>query len=480
MSKEDENEEYGENIQETDDTGRFLRYRCIVESSLAKWNSGTHSVAWRAFDTLSGKDVAWWRITFDPNDHNTNKRIQPNKDVLHDFIHFLSGHPHPNVSDCYAVWCSEHAPSAINMVTELFTSGTLRQYRMAHPRSDKRAMRRFSRQLLAGVVHLCEVFCSDASLLEALGRVTCDEIYVNGYSGECKISCVHIMLLLLFSRDDDVGTPSREKKDDRTVQKPAPPIAAFLAWTAELVVKKNVTHHVICDPVQCAKLRELLSDVNEIESGGGADSTRAFFCRCLSKAQNEPPHLALRDLEKDVFFYASCSGTQGGGDAMDVSMAHQHPSGSHCSRNGSYHRSQPGSRSISPDADSLRSGKEEDLKISSTRLVGEDYDFRCVCVTHQEDTTARFVITMTPVVDEEEEKKGAIATVLQKTIEFPFDMVNDDADSVAHEIADNFSLQDTDTDICAAALKECLCGESDSRLFFSRRSCSIQNEPNSS
>jgi len=54
---------------------------------------------------------------------------------------------------------------------------------------------------------------------------------------------------------------------------------------------------------------------------------------------------------------------------------------------------------------------------------------------------------------------------LKRTIEFVFDPVNDTVDTIASEIADNFGLGPTDTEICAAAMREWL--ESKTALFVS-------------
>jgi WNK lysine deficient protein kinase len=115
-----------------------------------------------------------------------------NKVRLHDFlrspgelerlygeIHLLKSLRHRAVMRLHASWVD--APRrAVNFVTELFTSGTLRQYRQRHRRVSGAAVRRWCRQVLDGLAYLHAHGVIHRDL-------KCDNIFVNGSQGQVKI-----------------------------------------------------------------------------------------------------------------------------------------------------------------------------------------------------------------------------------------------------------------------------------------------------
>jgi WNK lysine deficient protein kinase len=112
---------------------------------------------------------------------------------LYGEIHLLKSLRHRAVMRLHASWVDANAAdapattaptrprrAAVNFVTELFTSGTLRQYRRRHPRASAAAVRRWCRQILEGLAYL-----------HARGIIhrdlKCDNIFVNGSQGQVKI-----------------------------------------------------------------------------------------------------------------------------------------------------------------------------------------------------------------------------------------------------------------------------------------------------
>ena len=53
---------------------------------------------------------------------------------------------HPNIIKCYRCW-QDMDSHCINLITEYFTSGNLREYRQKHKHLDSKAVRKWARQV---------------------------------------------------------------------------------------------------------------------------------------------------------------------------------------------------------------------------------------------------------------------------------------------------------------------------------------------
>jgi len=136
---------------------------------------------------------------------------------LYGEIHLLKSLRHRAVMRLHASWVDAAADAtaaaaaprprrpAVNFVTELFTSGTLRQYRRRHPRASAAAVRRWCRQILEGLAYL-----------HARGIIhrdlKCDNIFVNGSQGQVKIGDLGLAAVVRRRGRGDparcvVGTP---------------------------------------------------------------------------------------------------------------------------------------------------------------------------------------------------------------------------------------------------------------------------------
>ncbi|PAN09848.1 hypothetical protein PAHAL_2G053900 [Panicum hallii] len=119
-------------------------------------------------------EVAWNRVQV-----HDFLRSPGELERLYGEIHLLRSLRHRAVMRLHASWVD--APRrAVNFVTELFTSGTLRQYRQRHRRVSPAAVRHWCRQVLDGLAYL-----------HARGIIhrdlKCDNIFVNGSQGQVKI-----------------------------------------------------------------------------------------------------------------------------------------------------------------------------------------------------------------------------------------------------------------------------------------------------
>lgn len=60
---------------------------------------------------------------------------------------------HPNIIKCYKCWVNDETV-CLNLITELFTSGTLREYREKYKRLDPKVYKKYTKQFLKGLEHL--------------------------------------------------------------------------------------------------------------------------------------------------------------------------------------------------------------------------------------------------------------------------------------------------------------------------------------
>lgn len=92
-------------------------------------------------------------------------------------------------------------------------------------------------------------------------------------------------------------------------------------------------------------------------------------------------------------------------------------------------------------------------RIAIGKLRGEDYNFEFHGKV--KEGKMHFRLYMTQVAD----NSDASHVPVVRTIDFVFDPEVDTADNLAGEISEEFSLSPTDTEICAAALREWLAKE---------------------
>ncbi|KAK8366382.1 hypothetical protein V6Z12_A02G116000 [Gossypium hirsutum] len=143
----------GCDFAEKDSLGRYVRYDEIL-------GKGAFKTVFKGFDEADGIEVAW-------NQVNIEDVLQTSEQLerLYSEVHLLKSLKHENIMKFYNSWVDDKNNS-INMITELFTSGSLRQ------------------------------------------DLKCDNIFVNGNNGEVKIGDLGLATVMEQPTAQSViGTP---------------------------------------------------------------------------------------------------------------------------------------------------------------------------------------------------------------------------------------------------------------------------------
>jgi len=156
----------------------------VVESSPdGRWSRltevlgrGAYKTVYKAFDEEEGIEVAWNQVR--ATDFVTT---QKDEDRLFAEVQLLRSLNHKSLMKFYDEWLDK-STYTINFITELFTSGTLRQYRMKHKNLDVNVIKRWGKQILQGLLYL------HGHPFPIIHRdLKCDNIFINGTTGQVKI-----------------------------------------------------------------------------------------------------------------------------------------------------------------------------------------------------------------------------------------------------------------------------------------------------
>ncbi|KAI8464734.1 MAG: kinase-like domain-containing protein [Monoraphidium minutum] len=416
-----------EEIVETDPEGRYYRYGEVV-------GRGRFKQIYKAFDTQIGIDVAWSKICAEPH-HLDAAQL---REIVEEMTKGLELE-HPNIIKCFKCW-EDDEHGCINLITELFTSGNLRQYRNLHKHLDLKAVKRMARQILRGLEYLHGMH---PPLMH--GDLRCDKIYVNGHSGEIKIGDLGLATLIPLRWEADGGEgPSPECADAVNRHDVRTDIFAFGLCMLELLTLKQL------DPQHSGDPLVLLGEVAD-------DDSKRFIAHCVGPLDGRP---TAEELLEDGFLQvkkAPLAGAAGGGGDGGAQMAAQ------------------------PEPMASGDDGEGEGHIAIGKLRGEDYNFEFHGKV--KDGKMHFRLYMTQVSDlpgapappaangdaaaaaaasdagGEPQQPPPPALPVVRTIDFTFDPEVDTADNLAAEISDEFALSPTDTEICAAALREWLAKE---------------------
>lgn len=176
---------------ETDPTGRYGRFGDVL-------GKGAMKTVYKAIDEVLGIEVAW-------NQVRLNEVLNTPDDLqrLYSEVHLLSTLKHRSIMRFYTSWIDIDNKN-FNFVTEMFTSGSLREYRRKYKRVSLQAIKSWARQILQGLVYL---HGHDPPVIHR--DLKCDNIFVNGHLGQVKIGDLGLAAILQGSQSAHsvIGTP---------------------------------------------------------------------------------------------------------------------------------------------------------------------------------------------------------------------------------------------------------------------------------
>ncbi|KAI9028325.1 putative serine/threonine-specific protein kinase pkpA Phycomyces blakesleeanus [Phycomyces nitens] len=151
---------------------------------------GAYKVVYKAIDRVEGYEVAWNTMT---SSHS------PDSKEMQQEISILKSVRHPNIIAFHDAW---HLKNEFVFVTELMTSGTLREYIRKLSLPNIKIVKRWSRQILKGLAYLHDY---TPSIIHR--DIKCDNIFINGAHGEVKIGDMGTAEMKMGKKYTIIGTP---------------------------------------------------------------------------------------------------------------------------------------------------------------------------------------------------------------------------------------------------------------------------------
>jgi WNK lysine deficient protein kinase len=155
---------------------------------------GSFKKVFKAMDREEGNEVAWNVIKISSFEKARNERESFLKEI--DLLKSIS---HPSIIKIYDFWFTE---KNFVFITELMTSGTLRDYVKKMDKPNIRVIRKWAKQILEGLVYL------HSQVHPIIHRdIKCENIFINGSTCEVKIGDLGIAKKNIRKRYTMVGTP---------------------------------------------------------------------------------------------------------------------------------------------------------------------------------------------------------------------------------------------------------------------------------
>ncbi|KAI7906165.1 kinase-like domain-containing protein, partial [Cokeromyces recurvatus] len=172
-----------EKVVETSPNERYARLNTLL-------GKGAYKIVYKAVDREEGYEVAW-------NTMQATKFID-NKEMEHE-ISILKSVRHPNIIAFHDAW---YQKNEFVFITELMTSGTLREYIRKLNLPNIKIVKRWSRQILKGLAYLHGY---NPSIIHR--DIKCDNIFINGAHGEVKIGDMGTAEMKMGKKYTIIGTP---------------------------------------------------------------------------------------------------------------------------------------------------------------------------------------------------------------------------------------------------------------------------------
>ncbi|GLT80669.1 hypothetical protein SLA2020_520960 [Shorea laevis] len=270
---------------ETDPTGRYGRFEQVL-------GKGAMKTVYKAIDEVLGMEVAWNQIKL-----NQVLRSPDDLERLYSEVHLLNTLNHDSIIKFYTSWIDVHHHNTFNFITEMFTSGTLREYRKRYNRVDIRAIKNWARQILEGLVYL---HAHDPPVIHR--DLKCDNIFVNGHFGKVKIGDLGLAAILQGSQSAHsvIGTPEfmapelYEEHYNELVDVFSFGMCVLEMFTSEYPYSECANPAQIYKKVTSGKLPRAFYQIQDFEA-------QRFIRKCLENASNRP---TAKQLLLDPFLFS--------------------------------------------------------------------------------------------------------------------------------------------------------------------------------
>lgn len=160
---------------------------------------GAYKTVYKAFDTNDALEVAWNKLHVDRLPAAEVAKVETE-------VALLRAVSHRNIINLYAFWREprpDGRPASMDFITELMSSGTLKQYLKRSKSIKLRVIRRWCANLLDAIAYL------HARSPPIMHRdLKCDNIFINGHLGEVKLGDLGLSRVKSrTSASSCIGTP---------------------------------------------------------------------------------------------------------------------------------------------------------------------------------------------------------------------------------------------------------------------------------
>ncbi|KAI7828706.1 kinase-like domain-containing protein [Gamsiella multidivaricata] len=171
-----------EKVVEVSPNGRYAKLNSVL-------GKGAYKIVYKGIDHEEGYEVAW----------NCFQTTRQEYAELSQEVEILKRVRHPNIINFHDCWYSN---TEFIFITELMTSGTLREYirKLQHP--NVKVVKRWCRQILKGLIYLHSY---DPPIIHR--DIKCDNIFINGAHGEVKIGDMGTAKMTIGKKYTVIGTP---------------------------------------------------------------------------------------------------------------------------------------------------------------------------------------------------------------------------------------------------------------------------------
>ncbi|XP_048529492.1 probable serine/threonine-protein kinase WNK8 [Triticum urartu] len=387
---------------ETDPTGRYGRFDELL-------GKGAMKSVYRGFDEVRGVEVAWNQANL-ADVLRTPDALQR----MYSEVHLLSTLRHDAIIAFHASWVSVSSPSprggcaggaprrTFNFITELFSSGTLRAYRLRYPRVSLRAVRGWARQILRGLAYL---HAHDPPVIHR--DLKCDNVFVNGHQGTVKIGDLGLAAVLRGAQaaHSVIGTPEfmapemYDEDYDELVDVYSFGMCMLEMLTVEYPYAECSNPAQIYKKVTSGKLPDAFYRVDDADA-------RRFIGRCLVPASHRP---SAQELLLDPFL-----------STQDTTMTLSPP----------------------PLLPALPTSGDRNDNPEEAEPVAARTDMTITGKLNTDDDT---IFLKVQIVDEAGHSRN---------IYFPFDIAGDTATEVAREMVKELDITDRDPSEIAAMIEQ--------------------------